>query len=388
MGTIGRANGAVPFDTYDKTDIDSKDALKLNASNYTALDVLNKIKTIDGAGSGLDADKLDGLDGTQFLRSDVDDLMSANLHIGDGVTGNSVYVRAVTGSNAHYWLKRADGTSAGLTYFDSASEYVMLRKYNTAGSTVTNQIRLSDTNIDINGNTIWHAGNDGVGSGLNADNLDGVTWSNVNTTISSTGVIESGRGSGGVAMTINDGYGNANVTWNHASGVPEQNGNAARITVNTDSTTGAHIAFQVKSGVTGGTATALTSSLILHETYATLYGNTVWHAGNDGFGSGLDADKLRGLPADFTSSKATNGYQKLPSGLIIQWRTIYANTGNNTVAFPIAFPNACFVVTGSPEDNNSGAEGNDVWRNLTTTNFVLENWTGVATNFRYMAIGY
>jgi len=33
---------------------------KLNSSAYTAADVLTKIKTVDGAGSGLDADKLDG----------------------------------------------------------------------------------------------------------------------------------------------------------------------------------------------------------------------------------------------------------------------------------------------------------------------------------------
>lgn len=39
---------------------------KLNASAYTAADVLTKIKTVDGAGSGLDADLLDGLDSSFF----------------------------------------------------------------------------------------------------------------------------------------------------------------------------------------------------------------------------------------------------------------------------------------------------------------------------------
>jgi hypothetical protein len=37
-------------------------ATKLNASAYTAADVLAKIKTVDGAGSGLDADTVDGVD--------------------------------------------------------------------------------------------------------------------------------------------------------------------------------------------------------------------------------------------------------------------------------------------------------------------------------------
>lgn len=42
--------------------------LKLNSADitYTAADVLNKIKTVDGAGSGLDADLLDGKSSTDF----------------------------------------------------------------------------------------------------------------------------------------------------------------------------------------------------------------------------------------------------------------------------------------------------------------------------------
>lgn len=41
-------------------------ASKLNASAYTASDVLSKIKSVDGAGSGLDADLLDGQDGAYY----------------------------------------------------------------------------------------------------------------------------------------------------------------------------------------------------------------------------------------------------------------------------------------------------------------------------------
>ena len=44
-------------------------ALKLNASSYTAADVLAKIKTVDGAGSGLDADRLGGLQAADFLQT-------------------------------------------------------------------------------------------------------------------------------------------------------------------------------------------------------------------------------------------------------------------------------------------------------------------------------
>ena len=40
---------------------------KLNSSSYTASDVLTKIKTVDGTGSGLDADLLDGQQGSYYL---------------------------------------------------------------------------------------------------------------------------------------------------------------------------------------------------------------------------------------------------------------------------------------------------------------------------------
>lgn len=44
---------------------------------------------------------------------------------------------------------------------------------------------------------------------------------------------------------------------------------------------------------------------------------------------------------EFGGSLATNGYQKLPSGLIIQWGAVSANGAKS---FPISFPNAVFGV--------------------------------------------
>lgn len=89
---------------------------------------------------------------------------------------------------------------------------------------------------------------------------------------STTGDFQSGRGSGGVALTINDGYGNANVTWNHRNGVPEQDGNAARIEVNTDATTGVYMSFEMDSGVTNGVAVGLPTMMTLNETGLTVNG--------------------------------------------------------------------------------------------------------------------
>lgn len=47
----------------------------------------------------------------------------------------------------------------------------------------------------------------------------------------------------------------------------------------------------------------------------------------------------------FLNSLATNGYQKLPGGLIIQWgETDVLTNDNTTITFPIPFPNQCFIV--------------------------------------------
>ena len=89
---------------------------------------------------------------------------------------------------------------------------------------------------------------------------------------STTGDLVSGRGSGGVALTINDGYGNANVTFNHQDGVPEQNGNSLRIETNTDASTNASFIFEGKSNVTGGAGNRPHQLLYTTEAGATCLG--------------------------------------------------------------------------------------------------------------------
>jgi len=128
----------------------------------------------------------------------------------------------------------------------------------------------------------------------------------------------------------------------------------------------------------------------------------VWHAGNDGTGSGLDADLVRGLPADFTSSKTTNGYQKLPSGLIIQWGldglfTISADSSvDRAVTFPIAFPNVCLLIKVSKYIDYSGAAANVsadvIIGTITTTGFTIayDNTAFInkTVGGAWLAIGY
>ena len=82
--------------------------------------------------------------------------------------------------------------------------------------------------------------------------------------VTTTSVV-AGSGGRGVALTVNDGYGNANVCFNHKSGTPEANGNSGRIDVNTDITSDATMSFELKSNVTSGSAVQTTSILTLTE---------------------------------------------------------------------------------------------------------------------------
>jgi hypothetical protein len=47
----------------------------------------------------------------------------------------------------------------------------------------------------------------------------------------------------------------------------------------------------------------------------------------------------------FLASKGGNGYQKLPSGIILQWGATGASVGGTSNSFTIPFPNSCFALT-------------------------------------------
>ena len=64
------------------------DNIEANATaDQTASEILTALLTVDGSGSGLDADKLDGVNSGSFLRSDANDTLSSTLK----VTGSVIY---------------------------------------------------------------------------------------------------------------------------------------------------------------------------------------------------------------------------------------------------------------------------------------------------------
>jgi hypothetical protein len=80
------------------------------------------------------------------------------------------------------------------------------------------------------------------------------------------------------------------------------------------------------------------------------------------------------LPFAFSNSLSTNGFQRLPGGLLLQWGSVSSVGGTITVTFPTPFTTSVYTVQitlkgpGSP-DNGSLAP---ISRNWTTTTFDLQ----------------
>ena len=127
-------------DFNDNADIiDEELHNKVNKSEYTANDVLDKLKTVDGTGSGLDADKLDGKHANDFIQKIDKITLPANTTVRAYFNIPNSNVAPISPINGDIWQQN------------------------------------NDLWARLNGSTrkIYHEGNDGTGSGLDADKLDG-----------------------------------------------------------------------------------------------------------------------------------------------------------------------------------------------------------------------
>ena len=75
-------NNASDSNTFTDADHTKLNGIETSATaDQTASEILTLIKTVDGAGSGLDADTLDGLSSASFLRSDAADASNSTLSV-------------------------------------------------------------------------------------------------------------------------------------------------------------------------------------------------------------------------------------------------------------------------------------------------------------------
>ena len=100
------------------------------------------------------------------------------------------------------------------------------------------------------------------------------------------------------------------------------------------------------------------------------------------------------LSEAFANLKATNGYQKLPNGMIIQWggANFSGTTGETgeVITLPVAFPNAFLRITGTDGGHGANAIGITI---ISKSQFrcwgrIVSSGAFSDTGFHWVAIGY
>lgn len=225
----------------------------LNSAAYTAADVFAKVLGLDGAGSGLDADLLDGQHGSFYTD------IAARLGFTPANKAGDTFAGPIR-RDANFGLDLGSGQP--VINLD-ANDFLF---YNRAANLLT----LALGNIH---HTIWHAGNDGAGSGLDADLLDGqhgAWFADIPARLGFTPV-QQGTGVGQGSNAIKIGW----------------SGSRLKATVDT----------------------ADQGNFVMDANIPTVLGESGWIA--------------------------------FPNGLMIQfgWQASLTNRAANTITFPIAFPN-------------------------------------------------
>ncbi|KVP84562.1 hypothetical protein WJ95_20600 [Burkholderia ubonensis] len=139
---------------------------------------------------------------------------------------------------------------------------------------------------------------------------------------------------------------------------------------------------------TAGADKMMTGSLVSSSTCVLNNGDTAKFVSDGAYWvlvSGSAA--LRLSLGDFGNSLSTNGYQKLPSGLIIQWGVVSvpANT-TYTYNFPIAYRAACYSLVGTRGAPGSNASFN--FSPISGTQFQTQNYGTGTEVASWIALGY
>ena len=128
----------------------------------------------EGHGNGINADTVDDIHGASFLRSDTDDVLTKGSLTTISASLADWMIRFVNNNGTNAYVYMSHGTHGMHIRNDSSSTSTyLLDVYAANGNRF--RVRGADALVTSNGNTMWHAGNDGNGSGLDADTLHGAS---------------------------------------------------------------------------------------------------------------------------------------------------------------------------------------------------------------------
>jgi hypothetical protein len=342
----------------------------------------------DGAGSGLDADLLDGQDGSYYT----------NIPQRLGFTP----------------VQQGGGVG----------QMVNTVKIGWSGTRLKATVDVSDQGnfvFDTHIADVWRASNDGAGSGLDADLLDGQDSGYYTNIVGRLGYSPANRAGDTFTGRV---YLDAKATG--SSGMANAAGGLGEVEIRGNGVGAAMMTFH-RPGSFAAYLGIDTDNVLAYGGWSLgATRNVIWHSGNDGSGSGLDADLVDGWhrdsirdwnnllnkpfnwsgqggqpqwlwgsndgnayyvwnPANFSVNYASSagnadtvdgyhasallptgnleasGYCRLPNGLILQWGTVTCNPDSyGSVTFPIQFPTACFHIHSgvATELGNGNAQAN------------------------------
>ena len=167
-------------------------------------------------------------------------------------------------SNSIISIQSKDDKYAALAFGDSKSYKSGQIQYHNIGNSMRFFTGEATNSTSFERVRITNSGRVGIGISSPSVNLD------VSGDLRTTGFIEAGRSTGGVALTMEDGYGDANVAFNHAYGKPSVNGSSARIESGVDSTIGSMI-FEVGDNSIANSTRSLTQIAKLRTSLIDLY---------------------------------------------------------------------------------------------------------------------
>ena len=322
-------------------------------------------------------------DGTVVFRlsgsdSSTDDINFENTTTIGFTSPDTASIQAYINDGAVGGTQLADGSVANAKLADMAANTVKVRNAGTAG--VPSDLAVTNTQILI-----------GNGAGFTAASLSGdvsmtnagvVTVSNDSHThafnnltgktagtgdYSTTGDLVAGRGSGSIALTINDGKGNSNITFNHQDGVPDNvsaTQSAYRIEASTDSNT-AQMSFEMGNSTTQNTSVDLTQWMS-----ATLSAVTI--VPNLNVSNGLDVTGTLTADSEVTLTRAAgNNAVALTAGGAINLYSGTAYGFDNTLRGDVTSNDVLLELTGNAFEVQDAANANNFVRLAKNGNITL-----------------
>lgn len=240
----------------------------------------------DGSGSGLDSDTVDGIQASSFLRSDATDTLTGNEYTFSSSANQKIIL---SGSTDPYIRFKEGTTNKAYIQWNSSGYLDLVNQEDSSLIRIRDNITFSPDGGTSN-YKIWNSGNDGTGSGLDSDTVDGIQASSFLRSDAND------TAAGNLTLTSNSQY-PLNINGTHDGKIVVQGSSNPYIRFREGTTdkaylqwhSGGHI-FLWNSEATRG----IRLGSILEFYNGSGY-RTVFHTANDGSGSGLDSDTLDGV---------------------------------------------------------------------------------------------